>query len=299
MTLDEMMKPQSKDDQVALLHRARTTVTEAMEAARTLSVNLFPPVLHLGGLPAALSWLAKRTQEQYNVVVNVTADPQANPTASDVRILLFEAVRELLFNAVKHAGIDRVDLNLALGTDDTIRIQVSDDGVGFDPSGSLLDKNQAQAGLGLFSIQERLALFGGHLDIQSAPGTGSRFKLTLPRAGLIGSAAHGTEPQRRDTGWIERLVHDSASGTPKSLRILIVDDHAIARAGLRDLFRKLPELWIVGEAASGVAAITQAVVLQPDVILMDVSIPQARFIASCRISRSWGCQPTMTSPPNA
>ena len=62
-----------------MLQRARADINEAMEAARTLSVNLFPPVLHIGGLPAALAWLAKRTQEQYGVVVNVTADPHANP----------------------------------------------------------------------------------------------------------------------------------------------------------------------------------------------------------------------------
>jgi signal transduction histidine kinase len=184
MALDETMKTTSEDDQVALLQRARADVREAVEAARTLSVNLFPPVLHVGGLPAALSWLAKRTQEQYAIIVNLTADPQANPVVSDVRILLFEAVRELLFNAVKHAGIDRVDVNLALGPGDTIHIQVRDDGVGFDPKATVHDQNQQQAGLGLFSIQERLALLGGHLDIQSAPGKGSRFTLSLPRTGL-------------------------------------------------------------------------------------------------------------------
>ncbi len=79
MTLNRAVKSNSQADQVALLQRARADINEAMEAARTLSVNLFPPVLHIGGLPAALAWLAKRTQEQYGVVVNVTADPRANP----------------------------------------------------------------------------------------------------------------------------------------------------------------------------------------------------------------------------
>jgi PAS domain S-box-containing protein len=285
ITLDEAMKTSSQDDQddqVELLQRARADVKEAMEAARTLSVNLFPPVLHVGGLPAALSWLAKRTQEQYSVVVNVTADPQANPETSDVRILLFEGVRELLFNAVKHARVDRVDVNLALGHGDTIHIEVSDDGVGFDPGAPLHDRNQQQTGLGLFSIQERLALLGGHLDIQSAPGKGSRFTLTLPRTGLPRIAADGTEAQRRDTAWHERLVYDSAGGASKSLRILIADDHAVARAGLRELFGKRSQLQVVGEAASGVEAITQAVALQPDVIVMDVSLPQMNGIDATR-----------------
>jgi CheY-like chemotaxis protein/anti-sigma regulatory factor (Ser/Thr protein kinase) len=253
-----------------------------MAAARTLSVNLFPPVLHVGGLPAALSWLAKRTQEQYGMVVNITADPQANPDADDSRILLFEAVRELLFNAVKHARVDQIDVTLSLGPGDTIQIQVSDEGVGFDPAATLHDKSQPQAGLGLFSIQERLALLGGHLDIQSAPGEGSCFTLTLPRTGLPRLGAYGTEPQHSDTAWQERVAYGSAESMPKSLRILIADDHPVARAGLRDLFSKRPGLQVVGEAAGGVEAITQAVSLQPDVIVMDVSMPQMNGIDAAR-----------------
>jgi PAS domain S-box-containing protein len=278
ITLDQAVKPSSQDDQLVLLQRARALVKEAVEAARTLTVNLFPPVLHVGGLPAALSWLARRTQEQYNIVVNVTADPQANPEASDVRILLFEGVRELLFNAVKHARVDRVDVNLTLGSGDTIQIQVSDEGVGFDPTTTLHDRNQPQAGLGLFSIQERFALLGGHLDIVSAPGKGSRFTLTLPRTGLTRLATDGTEAPRHDTDRQERLVHNFARRTSKSLRILIADDHAVVRAGLRELFSECPEVRVVGEAGNGVEAISHAKALHPDVILMDVAMLQKNGI---------------------
>jgi PAS domain S-box-containing protein len=283
ITLDEAMKTNSQSDQVELLQRARADIKDAVEAARTLSVNLFPPVLHVGGLPAALTRLAKRMQQQYNVAVNVTADPRANPEATDVRILLFEAVRELLFNAVKHARADRVDVNLAaIGPGDSIHIQVSDDGVGFDPSATLHDRNQDQAGLGLFSIQERLALLGGHLEIQSAPGKGSRFTLTLPRTGLPRVAADGTEARRHDAAWLERLAHDSTSDRSKSLRILITDDHPVARTGLRELFSRRPPLQVVGEASNGVEAIVEAMALQPDVIVMDVSMRRLNGIGATR-----------------
>jgi PAS domain S-box-containing protein len=282
MTLDQAVKPDSQDHQVALVRRAHADVKEAMEAARTLSLNLFPPMLHIGGLPAALAWLAKRTREQYRVVVNVTADPQANPAASDARILLFEAVRELLFNAVKHAHVDRVDVNLGLGPGDTIHIEVSDEGIGFDPTATLHHENQHQVGLGLFSIQERLALLGGHLDILSAPGKGAQFSLILPRTDLPRQEAEAAESRRHDAGWQERMVYDSGGGTPKSLRILIVDDHAVARAGLRELFSRRPPLQVVGEAANGVEAISQAMALQPDVIVMDVSMPQMNGIEATR-----------------
>jgi len=278
MTLDRAVAGNSQADQVALLQRARADLNEAMEAARTLSVNLFPPMLHIGGLHAALAWLARRTQEQYGVVVKVTADPQANPATSDVRILLFEAVRELLFNAVKHAHVDRVDVKLEVGRDDTIHIDVSDDGVGFDPAVTLHHKSHQQVGLGLFSIEERLALFGGRLDIQSAPGKGARFSLTLPRSDLrLVSVGRS-----HNAGWQERLVYDSADGTSKPLRILIADDHVVARAGLRELLSEQPVLQVVGEAANGVEAISQAMVLQPDVIVMDASMPQMNGIEATR-----------------
>jgi CheY-like chemotaxis protein len=195
--------------------------------------------------------------------------------------LLFEGVRELLFNAVKHAHVDRIDVNLALEPVDTIHIQVSDEGVGFDPSVTLHYKDQHQVGLGLFSIQERLALVGGHLRIQSAPGKGARFTLTLPRTGRPNPAIDG-EARRHGAGSQEHLVYNSVRGTSKSLRILIADDHAVARAGLRELFSKRPPLQVVGESANGLEAISQARALQPHVIVMDVSMPQMNGIEATR-----------------
>jgi PAS domain S-box-containing protein len=271
--LDRAVKGDTQPDQAALLHKTCADIDEAIESARTLSVNLFPPLLHVGGLPAALAWLAKRTQEQFRIAVNLTADPRANPEPSDVRILLFEAVRELLFNAVKHGHIDRVDVNLELRPDDTIHIEVSDKGIGFDPAATSNHENEHQAGLGLFSIQERFALLGGHLEIQSAPGKGARFNLTVPRRDLLHLAA----------GRRERLVSaDSPGVTPQPLRILIADDHVVVRAGLRDLFSERPGLQVVGEAANGVEAISQAAALQPDVIVMDVSMPKINGIEATR-----------------
>jgi signal transduction histidine kinase len=209
MTLDTV-KPTSQGDQARLLQKARENVQEAMQAARTLSMDLFPPVLHLGGLPVALSWLAKRTQEQYGIVVNVTADEEANPEANDVRILLFEVIRELLFNAVKHARVDRVEVKLAVGPGDTIYIQVSDEGIGFDPTATL--QNKDHDGLGLFSIRERLALLGGQMEVQSAPGKGARFILTIPRAAIPRLAPDGAAAGSHDTRWKEHIVYDSGNG---------------------------------------------------------------------------------------
>ena len=96
------------------LAQAKRHLDEAIAAARSLSLELFPPLLHGSGLPAALLWLAERTGHEYRIVVEVSADPLADSNRKDVRTLLFESIRELLFNAVKHGHVDRVTVDLAL-----------------------------------------------------------------------------------------------------------------------------------------------------------------------------------------
>src|SRR5262249_27308769 len=164
------------------LVQAKTTLDEAIDAARSLSFELFPPVLQHAELPAALTWLANWTRDKYGLEVHVTADRLATSARRDVRTLLFESVRELLFNAVKHARVDRVDLDLGIFRDDQICITVTDQGIGFDPA-ALVDRLKAgQVGWGLFSIRERLTQLGGRFDVDSAPGKGTRFRLLAPRS---------------------------------------------------------------------------------------------------------------------
>ena len=86
-----------------LIRKAKHQLDEAIAAARSLNFELFPPVLQRSGLPAALKWLADWTHDKYRIEVRVAADPRADSGRKDVRTLLFESVRELLFNAVKHA----------------------------------------------------------------------------------------------------------------------------------------------------------------------------------------------------
>ncbi len=173
------------------LARAKRHLEQAIAAARSLSLELFPPVLHGSGLPAALTWLAERTRDQYGLLVQVSADPLANSDRKDVRTLLFESVRELLFNAVKHAQVDRVTIDLSLDRDDALCIIVADQGIGFDPAGLVERGKGGQAGWGLFSIRERLTLLGGRFDIESAPGQGTLFRLVAPR----GVVQDGTDAQ--------------------------------------------------------------------------------------------------------
>ncbi|HKE82553.1 MAG TPA: PAS domain S-box protein [Vicinamibacterales bacterium] len=281
LNLDEQLKRDRnrETDSIDLIARAKAHVDEAAAAARSLSVELFPPLLHSSGLPIALAWLADSTKTKYGLEVRLSADPRANSDRRDVRTLLFESVRELLFNVVKHAQVDSVTVDLVLDGDDCLCITVTDRGIGFDPIKLADLERVGPTGWGLFSIRERLMLLGGRLEIESAPGQGTRFRLVVPRRDR--PAATGLPSV--DLAANIRAARSTASSLPsRALRLLIVDDHDAMRTRLREMLQARPELQVIGEAANGREAIAQAYALMPDLILMDVSMPDMDGVEATR-----------------
>lgn len=262
-----------------LLEGAQRDLDEAIKAARSLAVELSPPAVHDQGLAAGLAWLAERVQLKYGLVVDVAADPEANPSRRDVRTLIFESVRELLFNVVKHAKTDHASVDLSLTAEGDIRIVVADSGAGFDPATVLNPALPHKPGLGVFSVRERLAQLGGRLEIESAPGEGTRFTLIAPRAG-------GLERRGPTSGPNEPPGLDAKGARLRPLTVLIADDHALVRNGLRELLADHLQLKVVGEAANGHEALAQAHILHPDVVVMDVSMPHLNGIEATRRLRA-------------
>jgi PAS domain S-box-containing protein len=254
-----------------LLLEAKHHLNEATAAARSLHLELFPPVLQRSGLPAALTWLANWAREKYKLNVEIDADPSADSPRKDIRTLLFESVRELLFNAFKYAQPGRVMLSLRPADDDQLWITVTDDGIGFEPSRLDSRSKDGQVGWGLFSIRDRLSLLGGRVDIDSAPGRGTRVHLYAPR-GLAERRAMTLDSL--DAAPVSVAAARAADSTvPGALRILIVDDHRAVRNALREMIHERPQLSVVGDASNGLEAIVSAHALRPDVILMDVAMP--------------------------
>ena len=273
LNLDQQLK---RDAEVGappsdLLVEAKRQLNEAIAVARSLNVDLFPPVLQRAGLPAALKWLANWTHDKYKLRVQITVDARADSARKDVRTLLFESVRELLFNAVKYAQTEHVALALELDANDQLCITVTDQGVGFDLA-RLDDRSKTgQMGWGLFRIRERLTLLGGRLDIDSAPGSGTRVRLVAPRDAAQDTVTSTMGLRVALTGAASAVDDDRAS--PDAIRILLVDDHPAVRRALRELLHKRPQFMVVGDASNGFEAIAQAYTLKPDIILMDVAMP--------------------------
>jgi signal transduction histidine kinase len=160
------------------IDQIKDALDEAISYTRTLIFRLSPPVLYELGLEAAVEWLAAQFRSRHELAIEVRDDKQPKPLGEDMRTALFQSIRELLFNVVKHAGCNRAVVTLAR-SDGMITVTVQDQGAGFDPA-TVASDAQRPGKLGLFSVRERIDLLGGSLDIASAPGRGTRITITAP-----------------------------------------------------------------------------------------------------------------------
>ncbi len=248
---------------------------ESIAKTRRLSHDLSPAVLHHSGLVAGLQWLGRQMKAQFGLEVQLQAAAAPQIGSTMLNVFLFRAVQELLFNVVKHAGVNeaRVDLSRA---GDRIVISVSDRGRGFDVG--QLDALREKSGFGLMSIRERASYIGGGLIIESAPAKGSNFILSIP----IGSTAAASTRRHPAAGHECRPSDSPETAASGGTRVLFADDHHIMRQGLIKLIIGQPDIQVVGEAANGQEALDQARHLKPDVVVMDVSMPVMDGIEATR-----------------
>lgn len=165
-------------DQQTLLDEFREIVQEAIRATRTLTVDLSPPVLQGEGLVQSLHWLAHQMEVIHSLKVTLDLQEPAQRPRIEIRVLMLQSVRELLFNVVKHAKVTTAAIYMRQSGDQLV-VQVTDEGRGFDTSAYVTAKRTPET-FGLYSIHERLQLFDGRVEIESTPGIGTCVTLTLP-----------------------------------------------------------------------------------------------------------------------
>ena len=219
----------------------RELVVATLQDVRRLAVELRPSALDDFGLVPAVERLAATVSAPSGPTVDVAARLGDTRLGQETETVLYRIVQESLTNIVKHASAGHVSITLVRKAASAV-VVVEDDGSGFDPDGI------RDGALGIAGMRERVALVGGKLTLESSPGAGH-------------------DARRRGSGARRRR------GLAVSIRVVIVDDHAILRAGLRRVLDAEPDIDVVGEAPSAERAVFEAISGQPDVVLMDVMMP--------------------------
>ncbi|MEO5713472.1 MAG: GAF domain-containing protein [Luteolibacter sp.] len=269
----------------ASVRKAAAWIDEARSAARDLTRQLRPPALYEDGLIAALHWLATEMNERHHLSVAIDGCEPARSMNDDTKALLFECIRELLFNIAKYARIDHAGVIL-WEENGMLLIIVEDSGIGFDVN--TIGMSRQKGGFGLFSIRERLAALGGEMILISAPGQGTRIELHAPLADDSESKPPGLKTPTFSFPNPAFHLDPPESHNDTRIRVLVVDDHQILREGIANIIASDNRLLVSGQASDGLEAISSVEQHPPDVVLMDVNMPRMNGIeATRRIRARW------------
>lgn len=157
-------------------------LAEISKITRNLSIDVSPPLLSGEGLSHAIGWLATRMWEQYGLPVELQANGPFVIAEKELHVFLFNCVRELLFNVVKHAEASRAVVAMTW-LENSLQIEIRDNGKGFSIHTNDEDSNRQDdlpRSLGLPTIRHQLSMFGGKLEINSRPGAGTQVILFVP-----------------------------------------------------------------------------------------------------------------------
>ncbi len=271
----------------ALAHLRAGVAHSLTEAGRAVA-GLRPPALADRDLAGALAAETARLAGQAGLRWGFSLSGTAVTLPPSIEDGLLRLAQEALAWVRHHATVGQVQVRLEYdGGSRSVCLTVEDDGQGFnrrhplaggvaahndDPDApalgtgtpSFANGGDEGVGYGLTAMQERVRLLGGRLHVAAGQGRGTLIEIEVPYGGPATATAGGERPAVR---------------RPARVRVVVADDHPLARAGLRQLLAADPEIEVVGEAADGGAALAEVAALRPDVLLLDLQLGEMDGVA--------------------
>lgn len=170
-------KPEDKDHLIKNLKEASEIISDTLTDVREISYNLHPYQIERLGLSKAIQSIIDRASRSTDIVFTKNIDDIDKIVKPAVEISLYRIVQECINNILKHSRATEVILNVSKGNAD-ISILVSDNGVGFDRN--KIKDDPSKHGFGLKGMAERVKLFNGKLSIESSPGNGTSYNISVP-----------------------------------------------------------------------------------------------------------------------
>ncbi len=162
------------------LEHAREMVDLLIEDTRRLILDLRPMILDDLGLVPAIRWYADSRLGEIGVETTIQVGGSDVRPLPHVEAALFRIVQEAINNVTRHAAARKVGIEI-FSTESSVRIVLSDDGSGFDPSAAA---GESDGHVGLAGMTERVALLGGEISIRSQPGVGTTIMVETPLTGV-------------------------------------------------------------------------------------------------------------------
>lgn len=262
---DGLKSDEFSDETSAEIQELREMIDDALGYNQNLMAELKPPAeLDEEDVTEVLYRTAEKMKEQgLNVVIE--DDKQPKPADREIRTMLYQSVRELLLNIIKHADVNEARMTISR-TENQIKVTIEDEGRGFEMENDKPAPTE-EGEFGLFNIQERINWHGGTFDIHSETGKGTKAVLHAPLKKEKAEQPVEEEPLPVPS---EEEIQEELQ---KKINVLLVDDHDMMRRGLRQMIEREVDLTIMAEASDGEEAVKLARKKTPDVIVMDINMP--------------------------
>ena len=279
------------------LNAAEQLTQEAIYEMRSVNDDdLLLPNLYGDTLVEALSRAVEETAELLGLSSRITFSGEERPLPSYTERLIYRIAQEALDQIRQHSNARKLRFTFSYGREE-IQMNLEDDGlvsiINADEEFPIPHFQNDKAGASsveeaplphfraeeLFSpykaLHHRLEHLGGSLEVTSQIEQGTRVQVRVPHSSpKTGVVSNGTAPNA--------VNHVEEAPPTIKVRVLIVDDQAVSRAGLRRLLESYPDLQVVGEAADGVQAVSETLELGPQVVLMDANLPSGQSIEALK-----------------